>query len=82
MNKLTSFGDKNVSYYLYRIDQNYRQALEYFINGKEMGKLIPFIYELLADIQVIDKGLRDKKFADIKQFLVKNIGLLFKINKF
>lgn len=44
MNKLISFNDKNVSYYLFRIDQNYKQALEHFISSRDANKLIPFIY--------------------------------------
>lgn len=52
---------------------------------KDEHKIISFIHELLQDIKEIgetDKVLRDRKFADIKQFLVKNINLLFKIDKF
>lgn len=51
INKLTSFNDKHVSYYLHRIDQNYKQALEHFINTKKSKGLISFVHDLLADIE-------------------------------
>lgn len=41
---------------------------------KEIGKGNPD--------NVLDKSLRERKFAEIKQFLVKNIGALFKKDKF
>lgn len=55
------------------------------------NKFITFIHELLNDIKEIgtanpdnalDKSLRERKFAEIKQFLVKNIGVLFKKDKY
>lgn len=51
MNKLLSFNDKIVSYYLYRVDQNYKLALENFVASKKSYKLIQFIHQLLEDIK-------------------------------
>lgn len=50
MNKLLSFSDPNINHLLHRIDQRYRYALEHFLATKPQDKLIPFIYELLGDI--------------------------------
>jgi hypothetical protein len=69
---------------LYRIDQNYKAALEHFMRLEEVDKLIPFIHELLADIGRLgstDRSVKERKFAEVKEFLVKNIGLLFRTDK-
>lgn len=81
MNKLLSFNDRNVSYLLHRIDKNYKMALEHFLNTKPLNQLMDFIHVILEDIRGDKEKDLEVNIRGLKQFLVKNISLIFRIDK-
>jgi hypothetical protein len=80
MKKLLTYEDREVGHLLHRIDRNYAAALELFLASRGAQGLIAFASQIAQELETLPEAgfLRDRKRVEVRGFLVRNIGLLFR----
>lgn len=81
MKKLLAFEDREIGYLLHKIDRNYQAALEQFLGNYGAAQLFAFATEIHKEIERLSEEgtfLAERKRNDLRAFLVRNVGLLFR----
>jgi hypothetical protein len=79
--KLLVFEDREVGYMLHRIDKNYQSALEHYLGNHGTAGLFNFVSEIYAEAETLPEDgnfQKTRKKLEIRNFLIRNIGLLFR----